>query len=395
MRLFISALLATRIIFDGQFSFNLWGKPFNGYLAILTLIVGVFVVLSGRAAVSGRSVAFSIFIVGLSLGASVQWGGSVLDEAIRLISLVTLSALSYTWGLPFSQKQLVVLFGSLSGLNFAFAVAQAVTGSGLLVGGVSRFSGFMAHPNSAALVYGITIILVLQSLTTGQARVFSIVALLFALAGLGITLSIGGTVSVLAGVGLALLQTRSQVSKLGKLVVGIIFVAGLALVAIYVPGVATRFNMVTDSYTYVNADATNSLVWRFQHWAQLWPYVVEHPIFGMGLGSSATGQFTPDGLMPHSEYLRLLLETGVIGGLIAIWAIRRTIRTHLKVINSNHGQKWASQATLSVLAALLINCLTENTFIYTVPIMMFCVLLGQANRQSKELLLSASSSLRR
>jgi O-antigen ligase len=68
-----------------------------------------------------------------------------------------------------------------------------------------------------------------------------------------------------------------------------------------------------------------SLTGRDTIWARYLQQFLDHPIFGRGLGAGALGASYYD--LPHNEYLRLLIEGGVVGlliygGAVLLWGRR-------------------------------------------------------------------------
>jgi O-antigen ligase len=108
--------------------------------------------------------------------------------------------------------------------------------------------------------------------------------------------------------------------------------------------------------------STTSLGWRFHNWTVLLPQWESHPWFGIGLGNTVTGGVGL-GELPHSEYVRYLVETGVIGVALLICAVVYLIR---RLRRLPPGEPHAAGTLgLAVLVGLLVNALTSNTLLYT------------------------------
>jgi O-antigen ligase len=103
----------------------------------------------------------------------------------------------------------------------------------------------------------------------------------------------------------------------------------VVLVVLLVPSVAERFSDLSTETTQSGA-AGNSLVWRFEYWKQALE-LSENPIVGAGL---RTVQASTDvSKEPHNDFIRVYVETGLIGLSAYLWFLvslarsaRRSIR---------------------------------------------------------------------
>jgi O-antigen ligase len=81
-----------------------------------------------------------------------------------------------------------------------------------------------------------------------------------------------------------------------------------------------QINLLTISYAeiiYLTGSSDHSFLFRIIHWYQLLTFYFDGPlinqIFGYGIGS--TPSMTDSKLIPHNDYLRILLEIGLFGFL--------------------------------------------------------------------------------
>jgi O-antigen ligase len=114
--------------------------------------------------------------------------------------------------------------------------------------------------------------------------------------------------------------------------------------------------------------ASTSLGWRFYKWTTLIPEWERDPIFGQGLGATITATGTSEsvtaGRVPHNEYVRYLVETGVVGLAILLWATVLLIRG-LARRRRTPGTLTAGTLGIAIVAGCLFNALGDNTFIYS------------------------------
>jgi len=94
-----------------------------------------------------------------------------------------------------------------------------------------------------------------------------------------------------------------------KKLVGTLLIAVL-VVAIAVPSVSQRFSDLQRSQRFSGA-AGNSLVWRVSYWKQVASLANQTPVTGIGL--KMIEQRTDDAKNAHNDFLRVYVETGLLG----------------------------------------------------------------------------------
>ena len=197
----------------------------------------------------------------------------------------------------------------------AVGAVQYLTGSGFFfAGGFARVRGTFNHPNPFAIY--------LTTLLIMGAAIFRFVRQRFRLP-LGLLL-------VACGVMLVLTYTRSAwiATVAGLLVVGglqgkkTIMIVGLVavVVALFVPSVAARFSDLDQTST-ATGEAANSLVWRFGYWQQAID-LNRNPLLGIGLSSVRLEG--SEEKAPHNDFIRVYVETGLLGLAAYLWFLART-----------------------------------------------------------------------
>jgi O-antigen ligase len=89
------------------------------------------------------------------------------------------------------------------------------------------------------------------------------------------------------------------------------------------------------------------------------------------LGTTATAEATSSdrlvGVVPHNEYLRYLVETGVVGLLSLLWAltvlVRRLARKRRITGTLDAGTLNAATLAIVVVIGCLVNSLADNTLL--------------------------------
>jgi O-antigen ligase len=116
----------------------------------------------------------------------------------------------------------------------------------------------------------------------------------------------------------------------------------------------------------VAAGDGNSFNWRVAHWYYLLQSWTQYPILGYGMG---TGQFLSPmqtergGFTPHNDYIRFLVEQGIVGlGLFLAFIAAQFVCLIKRLRNSLAGssEHLLNLVLLSFLLANLVNMLSNN-----------------------------------
>jgi O-antigen ligase len=114
----------------------------------------------------------------------------------------------------------------------------------------------------------------------------------------------------------------------GKKIVGFVAI-GVIVAGLSIPTVAARFADLDDVTTQSLA-AGNSLVWRLEYWRQAIT-LSDDPLLGSGL--AAVKIEGSEGKEPHNDFIRVFVETGILGMAAFLWFLWRgigVIRTGLR-----------------------------------------------------------------
>jgi putative inorganic carbon (hco3(-)) transporter len=175
--------------------------------------------------------------------------------------------------------------------------------------GLGRVTGTFVHPNAFGfyLVLLLTMGVAVFRYLHGGARV-----LVAGVVGVGavvllLTYSRGSWVSLVVGV---LVVGVLQARKLLVLVP-----AGLALVPVLAPSVLTRLSDLTQEET-INGTPGNSFLWRVEHWGVVLRGARGHEL--LGLGPSSSDFLGDEVLPPHNDFVRMYVETGVLGTTVYV-----------------------------------------------------------------------------
>ena len=256
-------------------------------------------------------------------------------------------------------------------VQFAGAIAAAValiqfaTHTGADVVGQIRSDGTFAHPNDAAVYFAIAAVASLWRFSErGRGRLDAAFVLAFTAAGV-VTFSLTGVIAMLVMVlVLALLGGGSRRFKLGAAAVAAAVVVAFLLTSVG----SERVN--TESATQLGkgaARSTSSVDWRLVKWRHLLHEWRQEPVLGKGLGSTTTAvseSHSSNSQLPHNEYLRYLVETGVVGLGLVLAGILLLMR-RLWAIGKAPTRSGEAALGGALMAGLLVDAVAANTLLYT------------------------------
>ncbi len=219
------------------------------------------------------------------------------------------------------DKVLIACF--LSALPpIVLGISQALNRTRLLdVGGFERIRGTFRHPNPYALYLAVIITMgvAIYPHLSKIGRRWMISLLSIAFVAMLLTYTRTGWISVVIGL---LIVGFLQSKKL----LGIIFV-GIAILLATVPSVAGRFSDLDEGRYLKGGAAKNSLLWRMDYWTEALHLAKKNPVTGIGLKGIASN--LDEQKQPHNDFVRVYVETGLVGlfGYIAlIVGLARTAR---------------------------------------------------------------------
>ena len=299
-------------------------------------------------------------------GASAE----TLREGVRETSIVALAIITYNarghLTVPVATR-LVQLAGFAPAL---LAIYQLATHTGLNVAHNLRANGTFAHPNSAAMFFAIAATASLwQYLDNGRRRPDALLMALFA-AALVATFSIDGLITLAAMlIAFGVLHSGSVRLKLVPCAI-----AGVVVLAFFATPLGSQ-RVASESSTSLAAaergETTSTLDTRLYRWKTLLPEWEDSPAFGRGLGTTTTTNSTRANrlnyLLPHNEYLRYLVETGVVGLAILLAGLAILIRDLLrkrKIPDTASLSTFnAPSLGLAIVVGCLVNSLADNTLL--------------------------------
>jgi O-antigen ligase len=377
----LGAVLVVRVLSDNlasPTSRHSGTLDFSGALAVLLMLAAAGLMLVRRRGLVPAALAalwlgvWTAVAVG-TRGASTE----TLREGVREGSVIALAVIVFN-ARPAITAQAAARTVQVMGLVPALiALYQLATHTGMDIGGHVRANGTFAHPDSAAMFFALSAIASLWLyLDAGRRRLDAAALALFALATVA-TLSIDGVGALAAMlVAIALLRQGSWRERVAPwLLTGVLAAAFLAT-----PAGAQR--ILKQSSTKLagvpRGEVNSSLGWRLHKWETLLPVWERSPVLGRGLGITTTMVGAPGDRYtskpPHSEYVRYLVETGVLGSAILLAALALLIRNLLRrrraerdagraQLGAGGDARNASVLALVVVVGCLTNAIADNTLL--------------------------------
>jgi O-antigen ligase len=359
-----------------------------GGIAVLIMLVAVGLLLRRQRGTLPTALAVLWLCIWTTIAIHTNGASSeTIREGVREGSVVALAVIVYNARgvvtVPVATR-LVQFAGFIPAL---VALYQLATHTGLNIAGHIRANGTFVHPNGAAIFFAIAAIASLwRYLDYGRHRSDVVLTTLFG-AALIATFSIDGLLTMLVMLmAFGALRPGSLRVKLGSFAV-----AGLvALAFIATPLGAERLasETTTSVTTAEHGIPDSSLAWRLYKWKTLIPELERHPLFGQGLGTTITAEATAadrltGGFDPHNEYLRYLVETGIVGFAVLFWGlcllIRALVRRRRIPGTLDAGTLNAATLALVVIIGCLFNSLADNVLVdsttcYAATLIIFAVL---------------------
>jgi O-antigen ligase len=354
-------------------------------------LVGVLVVAVGalrmlalsrpRALVLGLLLAFLLLF-----WAGVAWSNAGFDpavtrELVRSISVVVLALIVLNAPDVRAVERVPAIVVATILVPAMFALGQFATGSGFA--GTTRVYGTLSHPNTAGALFAVGLSVALwKYVADGRSTPYAAAAVVLAVATLATQsmAAVGQAVVTLFVFGW--LAYRRTV----KMLVLSIAAAALAIGFVFSPLGQGRIAELerTQSVESLTAAAdrtaipANSLEWRLGHWANELDLWQEKPALGWGLASSSSFKKV-DGFEAHSDPIRLIVETGIVGVLVFGAAMVFLVARLWRAAKESSRPAPLPLAMIAIFSGLatnaLVNHVSEQTAItYALAVLVGCAL---------------------
>ncbi|HXB63887.1 MAG TPA: O-antigen ligase family protein [Solirubrobacteraceae bacterium] len=370
---FLGVTLFVRVVTDNTGSANSHHSSSLGLAGVIAALIilaaiGPLVRRQGGA----RPALLALLWLCVWTGVAVHTNGAsteTIREGVREASVVALAVLVYNTRGGVSVPTATRLVQFIGVVPACLALYQFATHTGLDIAGQIRANGTFVHPNSAAIFFAVAATVSLwRFLDNGRRRSDALLTVLFA-AALIATFSIGGLLSLFVMlITLGALRPGSIRAKLGAVAVA----SFLILAFLATPLGAERLAQESKSnvVSAERGEPNSSFAWRLNRWQALLPEWEQSPLLGQGLGTTVTAEATLSdrlaGKLPHNEYLRYLVETGIVGVATILCGlgvlIRALVRRRRIPGTLAAGTLNAATLALAVVAGCLFDALADNVF---------------------------------
>lgn len=203
------------------------------------------------------------------------------------------------------------------------------------IGGIQRYQFIFEHPNhfSYFLIPPLIYFLALEENKKKQ-----ILGILVVLISLGLAKSSGAFITAM--IIIALHYLRGTKALIYGIILGAICVTGVFTTGIFdkILDQATSFDptAISSKISDENFGGSGSLSWRFVYWGSIWNSFIQEPwytlIFGLGYGTMTYGSYAYDFMYtdPHNDYLKVLVENGLIGLSTLVYIIFKIFKLETK-----------------------------------------------------------------
>ncbi|MEW6102053.1 MAG: O-antigen ligase family protein [Candidatus Omnitrophota bacterium] len=346
-------------------------------------LTSLFIVLGGGAYLLASLATKKELFIGKIGKAFAFWLGSLLlwvlvayvhfgpPGLIALREWVRLASLFFIYLLT---AQLAKKTGYARIINYIFwalpipvlaSFYQIFTKTGLQIAGINRVYGTLAHPNSLAMFLVLFIGLTAWKIQTAKKNSLWICLLMIEILVLINCYSISGILMALI-VLFVLAFARLKRRQRGAFVFLIIIIAAVFSLTPYGRmrlDELTRTGSLSEIMYTKDISDYSSLSWRVLNWHMLLKEWSKSPVLGFGLDTTKD-LVNPWKVDAHNDYLRFLVETGIIGVTIFLCFLFVIGRELLKVYRSTResGPEFSglSLTLFSVYFAWILGSLTGN-----------------------------------
>ena len=327
-----------------------------------------------RVSLLGRLAVLLLAVMTISSLFSDDPVRSLLQVARLAAAVAVLLAVEQFAVTDASRRRVLVACYASALVPLVVGVLQQVSGFYLKESsGLGRVTGTFLHPN--AFGFYLVVLLVMGAAIfrhlDGAARVLVGAVLIGGTVELLLTYSRGSWISVVVGVlVVGVLQARKLL---------LLLPVGLVLVVLAAPSVLTRLSDLSQEET-INGTPGNSFLWRVGHWGEVLSGARGHEF--LGLGPSASDYLGAEVLPPHNDFVRMYVETGVLGTVVYVAVIAAAVAMATRTLRSVPEGRLGRGVAVGAIACTLAFALGSvggNLISETVVLLYFFAFLGLAS----------------
>jgi O-antigen ligase len=376
----IGGVLIVRILTDAKLASpgirSTGALNLSAAIALMFVLIAVGLMIRRRGGLTA-ALGCALWLAIWTAVAAKYFGASTatIREGIREVSILALGLIVYNSRGALNVGVTSRILQLAGGISALIALQQFATHSGVLIDGQIRSNGTFVHPDGAAMFFAIAAIASLwRYLDFGRRKLDLAFTVLFGGATIA-TFSLAGLGALLAML-IAYGSLRPGSARLRLRAFGL---AALVIVAFLATPLGSE-RLSNESSTNLNgsrrAAENSSLAWRLYKWGALIEEWEEAPLLGRGIGSTVVKEetlgSTTEEKVPHNEYLRYLVETGIVGIAILLLGLVLLLRALAArrppagtPPSAEPGRDAVGALGLAVAIGCMVDALADNTFLYT------------------------------
>ncbi|PBC51098.1 hypothetical protein CJ179_10045 [Rhodococcus sp. ACS1] len=308
----------------------------------------------------------------------------LLEETIRLVSIIGILVIAHS--VARKRASDFVLISWMMAPAVIYAISGLVLGFPNMTIYSGRLTASFSHPNAAAAFFGVGCVVGVLLIVIGPSfwRSVFLIANAYALL---LTGSLGGIVAASIGAMVVIALTPNRSSEFRA--VWCLAVPLCLVVSFPIFGLSDRLSEFGGESSKL---APDSFEWRLQNWRLLVDIWRERPVFGYGWGSTSLF-IQPLGGPPHSAFVQVLVEAGVVGVLLACGTV-----AYLAIRSIRSARRGSTFGTLTfgLVSFALVNGFESNLLGYTAAgyllAALFGISLGAADAQVSAVQMSSVTS---
>ena len=375
---FLLVVLVVRPILDITTATG--GDPVLASGVAALVVLGVIVWLAAQARARTLLPISWIGRTGIALLVVMTLSAAVSSDPVR--SVLQVARLAAAVAVFLAVEQLLtdrartrrVLLACYASAIVPILVAALQVSSGTFLrsaNGLGRVTGTFVHPNAFGFYLVLLLVMGAGVLRHLRGLPWAFVALVLAggTVALVLTYSRGSWISLVAGiVVVGVLQSRKLL---------LLLPAGLLAVPLLAPSVLARLADLGQSQSVIGTPG-NSFLWRVEHWLLVLRSARGHELLGIGPGAS---DFLGDRVLPpHNDFVRMYVETGMLGLLAYLALLTAAVLTGLHALRTRPAglERGLAVGALGCTAAFLVGSVGGNLISQVVVLLYLFTFLATA-----------------
>ncbi|MEW6518558.1 MAG: O-antigen ligase family protein [Thermodesulfobacteriota bacterium] len=365
-----------------QYSF--FGLPTTTVHAIVMVVAAIISVMRGRGRIWIKHIVLLYVLLFFSLLSfyNVPDLMEALGGMLKLLTAISLFILIYN-----SVNNLSDGIRFMTAVSFSAVIPilvgfyQALTGNYSMIAEstMDRVSSIIGVANAYGIYLSLVTIPTLALILLGIRKKTNLVILIMILCSQILALNRGTWIAfTFAGICGSIIYFRQI--KIKWLVAGslVLLIIGVVFSGIII----SRFEALEDPSVY--GAQYNTFEQRVNYWKSVLPIIADKPLIGHGLGSSAivSKKYFHTEAVPHNDYIRFALETGIPGTLIYILFLMLEFLRNLQLALAR--KKWqVNYPMLILLIYYIVISTTQNIYFNLINFPLFLSLVAVAIKLNK------------